>query len=143
MLTLEGLDLDVSDDGDDVVCDRISDCDDDCDEMTKFEVGEADTWVEVVSTPGAVEGVVEAAATLVEAAAVLADCDVDTGWVELGVTPVPIGTLFCRLCRAISMWFVASAKGSTVMRQRSRGRFEVESIVSISNQRSAVPRIRC
>ena len=30
---------------------------------------------------------------------------------ELGVTPVPIGTLSCRLCRAISMWLVARTRG--------------------------------
>ena len=133
----------MSDDGDNVICDWVSDCDDVCDGMTEFEVGEAGTSVEPVSTLEAVEGVVEAAATSVEVAAVLDTCDEDTGWVELGVTPVPIGTLSCRLCRAISMWFVASARGRRVMRKRNPGRFKEENIVSVFNQRSAALRMRC
>ena len=54
-------------------------------------------WVEPDRTPGAVVGFVEAAAALVEAAALLTAGEVDVGRVELGVTPVPICTLFCRL----------------------------------------------
>ena len=30
---------------------------------------------------------------------------------DVGVTPVPMGTLFCRFCKAMSIWLVAKRSG--------------------------------
>lgn len=68
-----------------------------------MDVCVAGTWVDPGVTLGAVGSDVEAAGGFVEEATVLAAGGFDVDCVELGVTSVPMGTLFCRLWRAISM----------------------------------------
>ena len=97
-------------------------CDDACDEISAWDVWEAGA----VADPGLILGVVgdawEAAAVFVEIVAVLPAGNLDVGCAELCVTPVDKGTLFCRLWRAISMWFVAVDRGSNVTSSRVRSR---------------------
>ena len=79
-LSLEDLEVDASDDGDEVVCDRVFVCAGDFDEITESGLCVVCTWVEPDDlTPGAVVGFVEAVAALVEVAALLIVGDLDVG----------------------------------------------------------------
>ena len=78
-LSLEDLEVDVSDDGDEVVCDWVFVCAADCDEVTESGLCVVGIWVEPDWTLGAVEAVVEAAVALVEAALLLPAGELDVG----------------------------------------------------------------
>ena len=76
-LSLEDLEVDASDDGGEVVCDRVFVCAAEFDGVAESGLCVVRTWVEPGLTPGAVVGFEEAAAAVVEVAALLIDGDFD------------------------------------------------------------------
>lgn len=121
-LSVEDPDADGSEEGDDVICDRGFVCDDPCDGSIVSDDCVGGIVEEPELTAVAEEGIVDGAAdgaAFVEAAALLAGGVLDVGLEELGIIPVPIGTFCCRLWRAISMWLVPRARGSTAVSSKS------------------------